>query len=205
MRCLFVVAFAALLASAHAQRFHDVKTWKFRLPHGSLDVELRSYPDGGASLGIGPFDQITEAPINEQVQPLKEILAEMPSLGVDPRRITSIGTHLWSRDARDKLAFACVDSEEWRQNMRSGGKGKEKLVIDLLNRSGAFEPYNEAFKPYGIRVSVESAENVGLMRFSIVSPRNAHDRARAKALVPADALLNLRSSPVELNPRGTKQ
>jgi len=205
MRVLLVIASAALLSSAHAQTVHEVKTWRFTLPHGSLEINLRSYSDGWASLGISPFDQIPEAPIDEQVEPLKQVLGEMPSLGVDPRRLASIGTHLWSRDALEKLAFACVDSEEWRQSMGNGGKGKEKLVIALLNRSGIFEPYNEAFKPYGIQVRVTEAENVGLMHFSRIPPRNSNDRANARILVPADAMLGLRFSPSDSGSSEKKQ
>src|SRR5215472_18371026 len=119
VRLLFFLAITTVAACAYAQTFRDVKTWKFSLPHGSLEINLRTYSDGRASLGISPYDQIPEAPMGEQIEPLKQVLGEMPSLGVDPRRLASIGTRLWSQEALEKLAFACVDSEEWKESMRN--------------------------------------------------------------------------------------
>ena len=78
--------------------------------------------------------------------------------------------------------------------MYAGGNGKEKLVVSLLNQSGAYAPYNKAFAQYGVQVHVTEAENVGLMRFSQIPPRNARDRAKGRLLVPADAILGMRFS-----------
>jgi hypothetical protein len=197
IKLFVVVIFAAFSMCIHAQTFREVKTWKFTLPHGSLAIDLRSYSDGWASLGISPYDQIPEAPINEQIEPLKQVLAEMPSLGVNPNRLAIIETHLWAKDVQQKLAYACADSAAWSASMKDNEKGKERLVTELLNQSGAFELYNEAFKQYGIQVHVTEAENVGFMHFSQVPPRDSRDRAKAKMLVPADAMLGMRFSRIE--------
>lgn len=197
IKFFLVVIVATSSMCIHAQTFREVKTWKFRLPHGSLAIDLRSYSDGWASLGMSPYDQIPEAPIDEQIEPLKQVLAEMPSLGVNPNQLAIIETHLWAKDVRQKLAYACADSAAWSSSMKGEGRGQERLVTELLNQSGAFEPYNEAFKPYGLQVHVTEAENVGLMHFSQIPPRNSHDRAKAKLLVPADAMLGMRFSRIE--------
>ena len=196
---VFFLAPMAMTACAWAQSPRNVNTWRFRLPNGSLEVQLSVHSDGRASLGISPYGQIPGAPVSEQVAPLKQVLDEMPNFGADPRRLVYMDTRLWARDAREKLAFACVDSEEWRHSMRNGGKGKEQLVVDLLNRSRAYEPYNEAFKPYGIQVRVTEAEMVGLMHFSHIRPRNSRDHTNGRILVPADAALGMRFSQVDHN------
>jgi hypothetical protein len=193
------------LARTQAGSVEIVKTWKFNLPGGSLKVELRAFTDGSSSLGIAPYGQAPAAPIAEQVGPLKQILGEMPSLGLDPRKLEYLGTRLFGRDVYEKLAYACADSPEWRSSMKNGGKGKEKLVVTLLNRSGAFEAYNEAFKAYGIQVQVTEAEKVGLMHFSKVPARNEHDRGDARVWVPADAMLGMRFSPIDTNPSDEKK
>jgi hypothetical protein len=197
IRTVLAIALALSVVSIRAQTFHEVKTWKFKLPHGSLEIVLRSYSDGWASLGIRPYDQIPEAPISEQVEPLRQVLAEMPSLGLDPRKLATIETHLWASDVRNRLAYMCVDSREWQQSMHSGGTGKERLVVELLNRSGVYDGYNEVFRQYGIQMQVTEAEAVGLMPFSRVPARNVGDRVNARLLVPADAMIGMRFSRVD--------
>jgi hypothetical protein len=192
--CAIVLAF---LTGGQTDPPKIVKTWNFTLPHGSIEVYLKQSPDGTSSLGIAPSNQIPAAPIAEQVEPLKQILSEMPSLGLDPRKLVYVGTRLFEKDVTEKLAYACVDSKEWRASMRNKGKGKEDLVVELLNKSRAFEGYNEAFKLYGIRVRVTAAEKVWLMHFSHIPPRGPQDRANAKVLVPTDAMLGMRFSPTE--------
>lgn len=182
------------LAPIRAQRFEDVKTWTFSLPHGSLRISLKSSGDGLSSLAIGPNGQIPEAPIAEQIEPLNSVLAQMPSLGLDPHKVAYIGTRIFTQDVLQKLAYACADSPAWRLSMQKGGRGKEGLVVALLNQSGAYAPYNEVFGRYGIRAQVSAAEMVGLMPFSSVPPRDSRDRANAKLLVPADAMLGMRFS-----------
>lgn len=186
----------------NAQTFREVKTWKFKLEHGSLEVSLRTYSDGWATLGISPYDHEPEAPVDEQTEPLSQVLSEMPSLGIDPTKLASIETHLWAKDVQEKLAYACEDSKEWQQSMKEGGKGKEKLVVELLNRSGAYDPYRAVFKKLGIQMRISEAEMVGLMDFSQVPARDKEDRANARLPVPADAMLTIRFS--RLDPDSTK-
>lgn len=197
IKILLVIAFLGYLAQLHAQTFREVKSWRFKLPHGSLEVNLRTYSDGWATLGISPYDQVPEAPIEEQTVPLRQVLSEMPSSGIDPSKLGAIYTHLWGRDVRDKLAYACADSTEWHQIMKAGGKGKEKLVVAFLNRSGAYDPYNTVFKELGIHMRVSEAEMVGLMKFSKIPARDKDDRAKARLLVPADAMLTMRFSRID--------
>lgn len=194
-RLCFTIAALACLSLGHAEQPKTVKVWDFNLPHGSLRVYLRCFPDGTSDLNMGPSGRVQAAPVSEQVEPLKQILAEMPKLGVDPRTLAYVGTRLFEEDVVKKLAYACADSEQWRLSMKNQGIGRNKLVVELLNRSGAYEAYNEAFRPYGMSLQVTEAEKVGLMRFSQVPPRDVKDRAKAKLWVPADAMLGMRFLP----------
>jgi len=194
--CIFVVPLTCAIAQAPV----TVKTWTFALPHGTLSIDLQSHPDGVSSLRIGPNGQGPEAPIAEQVEPLKQVLHEMPALGWDPQKLASLSTRINGQDVRNKLAYACVDSRDWHLSMRNKGKDKEQIIIALLNESGAYEPYNEAFNIYGIRMQVTEAEKVSLKHFSIFPQRNSRDRAYARTLVPADANLGMRFSKVDATP-----
>ena len=191
-RSICVALIMLLSTFVEAQSHSVVKTWEFKLPHGTLEIGIQADPGGSISLSFGPIGQSSEAPIEEQVEPLKQVLAELPNLGLDPRKLVYLGTHMLDESIIQKLAFACADSKEWKASMHTGGKGKERLVVSLLNQSGAYEPYNKAFVQFGVRVHVTEAENVGLTHFSQIPPRNAHDRTEGRLLVPADAILGMR-------------
>jgi hypothetical protein len=195
-RTWFAIAvFTPSLVTASAQQFETVKTWTFTLPHGSLEVHLSASPEGLSSLGFSSDGHTPEAPIDEQVESLKRVLAEMPSLGLDPHKLVYAGTRIFGQDVLNRLAYACADSDEWRRTMQNGGKQKQHeyaLVIGLLNSSGAYASYNEALKAYGIQTRVTEVEKVFLMPFSRVQARQPQDRREAKLLVPADAQIGMR-------------
>ena len=93
---LGIVVFAISLAEA---KVGVVKSWKFNQPHGDLEIYLMASADGNYSLGMAPPGQGPAAPIPEQVAPLKQVLAQLPSLGVDPQKLTYVGTRLFEDDA----------------------------------------------------------------------------------------------------------
>jgi len=194
--CILVVS----LTNATGQAPVTVKTWTFVLPHGTLAIELQSYPDGQSSLRIGPVGKRLEAPIPEQVAPLKQVLLEMSGLGLDPHKLANLSTRIFGQDVRVKLAYACVDSRDWHLSMKNKGKDKEQIVVTLLNQSGVYEPYNEAFDVYGIRAQVSEAEKVVLIHFSSLPRRNSRDRSYGGTRVPADAMLSMRFSRVDSTP-----
>jgi hypothetical protein len=192
--------FAVSLMSAPAQAPVPVKTWTFALPNGTLLINLQSNPDGTVGLSIRPDGKGQEAPIGEQVEPLKQVLQEMSTLGWDPHKLSYLSTRIFGQDVREKLAYACVDSRDWHLSMHNKKEDKEKLVVALLNQSGAYEPYNEAFNIYGIQVQVAAAEKVSLVYFSSLPRRNSRDRAYVGVRVPGDAMLRLTFSKVDSAP-----
>ena len=192
-----VLILAATLPRAIAQAPTRVKTWSFTLPHGTLEIELERSQDGGVQMYVRPTHQGYEAPIAEQVQPLMEVLRAMPGLGLDPHNLDYLGARILSSDVEQKLAYACADSKEWRLSVQNHTwKEQGLLVISLLNRSGAFEPYNEAFKEFGIQVRIAEVEIPGLGLLSGFPPRDSRDRANAKLGVPAATYVGMRFSPI---------
>lgn len=189
-----VAFFILLLFCISAQSAQVSKTWDFNLQHGSLQIGVDANRSGSIALSIGPSHAAPEAPIEEQIEPLNDVLAQLQGLGLDPQKISYLSTHMYNQSILNTLAYACADSSAWQSSMRAGGAGKERLVIDLLNQSGAYAAYNKVFNRYGIQARVTEAEMVGLMRFSQIPPRNAGDRKKARMLVPADAILGLRFS-----------
>jgi hypothetical protein len=202
-RWIIAILFVVCFGKTQAQALQAIRSWTFSLEHGSLRIDMKSSSDGMISLGLGPNGKIPEAPISEQIGPLKKVLTEMLSLGLDPHKITYLGTRIFTQDVLEKLAYMCADSQTWRSTMRDKGKDKERILISLLNESKVYEPYNEAFNLYEIQVRVTDAEKVGLMRFSQVPPRDARDRSSARLLVPADAMLGMRFS--RLDSHGAKK
>ncbi len=179
-----------------ASSFKKVKVWTYELPHGSLRIELKASDDGQSSITIAPNGSAA-APIKEQIEPLRQVLREMPSLGLDPRKLSYVGKRLYEEDVVEKLAYTCADSQKWRESMRRGGENRTALLVALLNKSQVYEPYNQAFQAYGIRARVTEVEKVGLMRFSEVPARTPKDRAESHLLVPADAMVGMRFSAVD--------
>jgi hypothetical protein len=119
----------------------------------------------------------------------------MPSLGVDPHKLGYIGTRIFGQDVSEKLAYACADSKECRFTTQGQEKEKVRVLVALLNQSGVFKPYDEAFEEYGLRVRVTAAEGVHLIRFSSVPARNSRDRANGRMLVlGGDAYISMRFS-----------
>lgn len=180
------------LTFALAQAPTSVKTWTFTLPHGTLQIDLQAYPDGTSSLSIGPDRHGNEALIAEQVEPLKQALKQMSDLGLNPRKLVYMDMRVFGEDVSKKLAYACADSKECRFNIQSPEREKVRVLIALLNQSEAFEPYNKAFKEHGIRVHVTEAEQVSLVPFSRVPPRDDRDRANHKMLVLGGAYVGMR-------------
>lgn len=193
---IIVLLLLAGISTTDAQEFRPVRNWTFSLPHGSLRIDLKSSPDGSSSLGLSPNGQIPEAPVSEQIEPLKDVLREMPKLGLDPHKITYIGTRIFTHDVLYGLAYSCAGSQAWKSSMEHGGNGKEKVVVSLLNQSNAYGAYSLVFKQYGLQLIVSAVENVGLMRFSSVPPRNDHDRSIGRMLVPADAIIGIKLLPI---------
>jgi len=192
---------ATSLSSPAAQAPKTVKTWNFTLPHGTLQIELQMSHDGAVAMYIGPDQQGHEAPVAEQVEPLKKVLAEMPVVGLDPHKLDYIGRRIFGQDAFEKLAFACADSKEWRTSVEEHHwKDKGDLVVSLLNRLGVYEPYNEAFKEYGIRAQVTEAELGGLMFLSAVAPRVSRGHGNTRIRVPADVYIGMRFSSIDTTP-----
>src|SRR5689334_736424 len=97
-QCLWFLIILAYVFGAEAESPKVIKIWDFSLPHGGLRVYLRSFPDGTSGLGIAPSGHMQVAPIAEQVPALKQVLAEMQKLGVDPRTLAYLGTRLFNED-----------------------------------------------------------------------------------------------------------
>jgi hypothetical protein len=165
------------------------KTWSFTLPNGTLQIEV--HVEGQVvGMGIGPGAGLPEAPIVEQVQPLKQVLAQMSSMGIDPRKVSHIGMVTVGEDVRRALAYECADSPTCHPSLPVTSDMVQALV-SLLNRSRVFEPYNEAFNTFGLEVSVYTAEKVRLVPLSAVPARSARDRANGKVTVFGGAALRL--------------
>ena len=110
------IAFTAIsMSAANAQSFENCKVWNFDLPHGTLQITLQGNAQRQSSLGIGPGNHGVEAPISEQVEPLRRVMREMPSLGLNPRSLVYLGTRSSQK----------TSSKAWRTPTLNPPAGKE--------------------------------------------------------------------------------
>lgn len=71
---------------------------------------------------------------------------------------TLVRVFFWIRGGvTQELAYAYADSKECRFSSQSLEEKKVRVLLKLLNQSGAFEPHNEAFNEYGMRIRVTEA------------------------------------------------
>jgi hypothetical protein len=113
-----------------------------------------------------------------------------PLFGADPRKLYTIVMLDFGDDLRRALAYACADSPQCRPKYPLT-TGMRDMMLDLLERTRIFEPYNDAFRPYGLQVRVSSSEHVELIPLSAVPSRHSRDRANGSMRVFGHATLSL--------------
>jgi hypothetical protein len=191
--CFVTAVFAIGLIGARAQRFEEVNTWTFAQPDGGFEIRLSASADSLSKLEFLPDPHSKGAPpIYEQLQPLKEVLAEMPNFDLDPRKLVSAYSVL-TRGVNDHLMYDCTRSDEWKKRIHEvtyDRHARSELTIKLLNSSW---PYNEAFGQYGIRAKVTDVGYVLLLPLSQAKQLSSpQDYANADLLVPLITSVSMR-------------
>jgi hypothetical protein len=133
---------------------HIRNTWAFKARHGTVRVQILVEPStpNVSTLGI-LYDNGADPSLAEEVSFLREVLHQLPALGIDPHSVGSITVRGFGEpDVRERLALAALHSKEWQSRATVNG-GAERAVEDLLNSQHAYSALNEALDEYGLVVS----------------------------------------------------
>jgi hypothetical protein len=139
------------------------KTWEFKALQGTVTMELfvNSYPGHPEvpSLDILYSDGAPPSLV-EEVGFIREVLHQLPGLGVDPRSLTSISMPGFAEpEVQQRVAIAALHSKAWRSPSTTVG-GAERILEDLLHSLGAYDAFNAAFEEYGLGIKTIGAEKV---------------------------------------------
>jgi hypothetical protein len=96
----------------------------------------------------------------EEVGFIREVLHQLPGLGVDPHGLSIISMRGFAEPGvLQRVALAALHSKAWRSRVTVSG-GAERIVEDLLNSLGAYDAFNGALEEYGLRIKTVGAEKV---------------------------------------------
>lgn len=112
-------------------------------------------------------------------------------LGVVYKQIRDIG----ARDALAKYARASKEWQAYRYAINHGQSPKHGLhtmVIDFINRSGIYDPYNKVLAKYGMRMEATNVEKVISDRFSNLGITGKDGKViKDRIPVPVDAIIQI--------------
>jgi hypothetical protein len=141
------------------------RTWEFKAQQGVVKISLfaDSSSPKSSSLEI-LYDDEAHPSLMEEVGFVREVLHQLPTLGVDPGSVHSICMRGFAEpEVAQRVAIAALHSRAWGTFTTTAG-GAERVVEDMLNATGAYDAFNEAFKEYGLVMSVKGVEKVASAR-----------------------------------------
>ena len=170
------------------------KTWEFKAQRGTVTIELfvNSYPGHPA---IPSLDMIysddSEPSLGEEAVFIREVLHQLPGLGVDPRSLSVVSMRGFAEpEVVQRVAVAALHSKAWRSRVTVSG-GAERVVEDLLNSLGAYDAFSIALEEYGLRIKTIGAEKVSSAKCLDLKISDALCNAHHNVQVPTGANLTL--------------
>ncbi len=173
MRVAYEKTLAAMLATVGAMspiipcaanaESHFKKTWEFKCEHGIVSVGLVT-PVDLQSRALPPSLEIfysgkAHPSLVKEVGLIREVLHEMPQLGVDPHNLSSIAMSGFAEpEVIQRVAIAALHSAEWHNFITRGTGSAEAILEHLLNSLRVYEAFNAALEEYGLRVKTVGAE-----------------------------------------------
>ena len=187
---LLAMSDASLLATDPASGTR--KTWEFKTQQGLVTIGLLLDPSQPTlpSLEI-LYEGEAHPSVAEEVGFVREVLRELPGLGVDPHTLRSICMRGFAEpEVTRAVATAALHSTAWRRRTTITG-GAERVVADLLNSLGIYNGFNAAFADYGSSVKVESIEKVAIAGCRDVKISGITCNPHANSRIPVGANLCL--------------
>ncbi len=176
------------------------KDWKFQMEHGEASIKVEHGPNDQLILGIlGPPCRPC-ASLEEMARAIEQVVRQMPSAGLDPKKISYIVTGINEPEVRERVAMAALRSKDWLSCVRVVGCAGNESLVNLLNETGAYLRFGDSFTRYGETLHVESAEKITVIRASGIKGLAIPAGTKGRIRVPVDGtlLIRLESAPVHL-------
>ena len=114
--------------SALGQGAGPVKEWRFPLQHGEAAAQLSHGLGDRLVISLrGPACSPCSS-MAEVVGMVREVVKQMPGLGVKPQNLSTILMHVEDPEVQRGLANAAVQSAAWKKCMRTAGCGGNGIV-----------------------------------------------------------------------------
>jgi hypothetical protein len=141
------------------------KTWEFKAQQGVVKIALLADSSSPKSSSLEIlYEDGAHPSLTEEVGYVREVLHQLPALALDPGSVHSICMRGFAEpEVAERVAIAALHSRAWGTFTTTAG-GAERVVEDMLNATGAYDPFNEAFKEYGLVISVKGVEKVASAR-----------------------------------------
>lgn len=141
------------------------KTWEFKAQQGVVKIALLADSSSPKSSSLEIlYDGEAHPSLKEEVGFVREVLHQLPPLGVDPGSVHSICMRGFAEpEVAQHVAIAALHSRAWGTFTTTAG-GAERVVEDMLNATGAYDAFNEALKEYSLVISVQGVEKVASAR-----------------------------------------
>jgi hypothetical protein len=192
---VLLLAVAFLPGILHAQQTQfpgPIKIWKFPFQRGEASIQLDHGPGNRLALGIlgPPCDACASLP--EVTAALKQVLHALPALGFDPHQVSIISTAIDEPEVRRTVAEAALRSKAWTACSRTPSScSPNQTLVNMLNETAAFRPFNEVLHEYGLTLRVTSAEKVTVVRASTLKGLTLPPGTRPTTKVPINGSLEL--------------
>ena len=175
---------------AKTQRAELKKNWEFTTQPGIVRIVLMV---DSSSPNVSMLDILYERgahpSVSEEARFLREVLHELPDLGVDQQSLRAISMRGFAEpEVTKNLVIAALNSKEWYSSLK-GGSGR--VVEDLLNSLGAYNAFNDALAEYGLVLKVGGVEKVASARCSELKIADAPCRVHHNPQVPVGANITL--------------
>jgi hypothetical protein len=181
-----------LLAAQQTRFPGSLKVWRFQFQQGEASIQLDHGPGNHLVLGIlGPPCEPC-ASLDEVSGALQQVLHSFPALGFDPHQIAIITTSIDEPEVRRTVAEAALHSKPWMAcNHTPSSCSPNQTLVNLLNQTDAFRPFNEVLREYDLALRVTSAEKVSVVRASTIKGLALPPGAKSTTRVPINGNLEL--------------
>jgi hypothetical protein len=153
-----------LLLPLFAQDWQSLvkKMWQFKAKRGVVKIALLVVAEHPkvSELDI-LYENEAQPSLAEEVAFIREVLHELPALGVDPRSLSSINMRGFAEpEVTRRVAIAALHSAKWHSFVTTGTGSAEAILQHLLDSTGVYNAFNAALDKYDLRVKTVGAEKV---------------------------------------------
>ena len=176
------------------------KTWTFQSQSGTVKIKASQFERDDNHKPFTALDLWIEggkSNIEEEGHFLSSALDEMPKAGFALSTLSHLIFRLERTDASQRIAIFAATSSTWNSVSRTGIPAKVyPAVTSMLNESGAFREWIEAFHAHGVGAKIVGVEKVMIIHFNQTGMQCPAKMDCAHIRVPYDALTQMDFYPI---------